>query len=384
MTNTWSWSPFGSENIQTNLDIELLKNEVGKHFPFYDVKYNLDTAAFFCRIDKETLEEKFESLRKSLKEKGLIPMLRYEKGENIIYVMKKKTRKERPVWVNYFLLIATIITTILTGSILVTENFDIWSMPNPMDVIKIENLFNGALLFALPLMSILIVHEMGHYYISKKHGISTSLPFFLPIPPILPSFNIGTFGALISSRDPMPDKKALFDVGIAGPLAGFMVAIPVTAIGIATAEIVPMAGIEAIPSGETIFGSSFLIDIFAAIILDIPEGFVIDMNPILFAGWVGLLITSLNLLPAGQLDGGHIFRAVLGNKQKYAGWVAIFIMILTGWWFFAFVIIFLMGMMHPPPLNDDTQLDLKRKMLFLVAIAILLLCYIPFPIYIAP
>jgi Zn-dependent protease len=383
MTNTWSWNPFNDSNTETNLDIEILKIEIGKHFPFYDLKYNLDTAAFFCRIDKDTLEEKFDLLRKSLKEKGYIPMLRYDKGEHIIYVMKKKKRKEKPIWVNYFLLIATIITTVLTGSILYIGNFDIWSMPNPMDVIRIENLFYGAVLFALPLMSILIVHEMGHYFISKKHGISTSLPYFLPIPPILPSFNIGTFGALISSRDPMPDKKALFDVGIAGPLAGFIVAIPVTAIGIATANIVPIS-IDSLQSGETVFGSSFLIDIFAAIILDIPKGFTIDMNPILFAGWVGLLITSLNLLPAGQLDGGHIFRAVLGEKQKYAGWIAIFIMILTGWWFFAFVIIFLMGMMHPPPLNDDTGLDPKRKMLFLVAIAILFLCYIPFPIYVAP
>ena len=217
----------------------------------------------------------------------------------------------------------------------------------------------------------------------NKHGISTSLPYFLPIPPILPSFNIGTFGALIHSRDPMPNKKALFDVGIAGPLAGFLVAIPITAIGIATADIVPIVSLNDLPAGEAIFGSSFLIDILSLGILDLPQGFTIDMNPILFAGWVGLLITSINLLPAGQLDGGHIFRAVLGEKQKYVGWIAIFIMIFTGWWFFAFIIIFMMGMLHPPPLNDDTELDFRRKMLFLVAIAILLLSFIPYPIYVA-
>jgi membrane-associated protease RseP (regulator of RpoE activity) len=223
---------------------------------------------------------------------------------------------------------------------------------------------------------------MGHYYISKKHGISTSLPFFLPIPPILPAFNIGTFGALISSREPMPDKKALFDVGFAGPLAGFIVAIPITVIGILTAEVVPIVSLSELPPGEAVFGSSLLIDLLLSFIRNIPEGFTIEMNPILFAGWVGLLITSLNLLPAGQLDGGHIFRAVLGDKQKYAGWAAIFIMIFTGWWFFAFIIIFLMGMMHPPPLNDETELDNKRRLLFIFAIIMLLLCYIPFPIYI--
>jgi membrane-associated protease RseP (regulator of RpoE activity) len=223
---------------------------------------------------------------------------------------------------------------------------------------------------------------MGHYFISKKHGIATSLPFFLPIPPILPSFNIGTFGALISSRDPMPNKKALFDVGISGPLAGFIVAIPVTAIGVFTAKVVPIVPLNLLPEGQAVFGSSILIDLLSHAIRDIPKGFTIDMNPILFAGWVGLLITSINLLPAGQLDGGHIFRAVLGEKQKYAGWIAVFIMILTGWWFFAFIIIFLMGMMHPPPLNDHTEVDIRRKLLFFVALIVLIICFIPFPIYV--
>ncbi len=381
MSNTWTWNPFEYSNNATNLDIELLKTEIGKLFPFYDVKYVKDTAAFFCRIDENMLEKKFDLLRKSLSNKGYIPILRYEQGEHIIYVTKKLKRKEKPVWINILLLVATIITTIITGSLLSLNHLDIWSMQNPMDIFKFENLLNGAVFFSLPLMSILIVHEMGHYFISKKHGISTSLPYFIPVPPIL-GFNIGTFGALISSRDPMPNKKALFDVGIAGPLAGFLVAIPVTMIGIATANIVPAIPFENLPEGQIVFGSSFLIDIMSKIIINLPEGYTTELNPILFAGWVGLLITSINLLPAGQLDGGHIFRAVLGNKQKYAGWIAIFIMILTGWWFFALIILFLMGTMHPPPLNDETEIDYKRKILFIFAIAILILCFIPTPIYI--
>ena len=141
MVDSWSWNPFGTSQNETNPNIELLKNEVGKHFPFYDMKYDLNTAAFFCRIDKELLEEKFDSLRKSLKEKGYIPMLRYEKGEHVIYVIKKPKRKKRSVWINIFLLIATIITTILTGSILYIGYSDIWNMPNAIDVFAIENLF---------------------------------------------------------------------------------------------------------------------------------------------------------------------------------------------------------------------------------------------------
>jgi membrane-associated protease RseP (regulator of RpoE activity) len=227
-------------------------------------------------------------------------------------------------------------------------------------------------------MSILFVHEMGHYYISKKHHLRTSLPFFIPIPPILPGFNIGTFGALISSSDPMPNRKALFDVGIAGPLAGFLVAIPVTIIGLLTSNVIPASSIG---QGETVLGSSLLFMVLTSVFTPVQSGFALDLNPIAFAGWIGLLITSINLLPAGQLDGGHIFRAVLGDKQKYAAWIAIFVMIFTGWIFFAILVMFMIGTMHPSPLNDDTKLDTKRKLLFFVAVAILLLCFIPYPLY---
>jgi len=371
------WSSYHQVDSEPRSDLELLKSEVGQRFPFYDMKYNAHTMAFFCRIDEGTLDENFNSLRLSLSEKGYIPMLRYVKGEHIIYVIRKSKKKEKPVWINISLLIATIITTSLTGSILHMGYNDIWNIPRIMDVFMPENLFNGILLFAFPLMSILFIHEMGHYYVSKKHGIATSLPFFIPIPPIMPSFNIGTFGALISSRDPMPNRKALFDVGISGPLAGFIVAVPVTIIGIMYSHPVPLMEPA---SGEIILGGSILFTYLSTYILNIPLGTPIDLSLIAFAGWVGLLITSINLLPAGQLDGGHIFRAFLGEKQKWAGWIAVMIMIFTGWFFFAIIIMFMMGMQHPPPLNDATPLDVRRKLLFFIAIIILVLCYIPYPI----
>ena len=371
------WNSYHQVDSEPRSDLELLKSEVGRHFPFYDMKYNAHTMAFFCRIDEGTLDENFNSLRLSLSDKGYIPMLRYVKGEHIIYVIRKSKKKEKPVWINISLLIATIITTSLTGSILHMGYNDIWNIPRIMDVFMPENLFNGILLFAFPLMSILFVHEMGHYFTSKKHGIATSLPFFIPIPPIMPSFNIGTFGALISSRDPMPNRKALFDVGISGPIAGFIVAVPVTIIGIMYSHPAPLMEPA---SGEIILGGSILFTYLSTYILNIPLGTPIDLSLIAFAGWVGLLITSINLLPAGQLDGGHIFRAFLGEKQKWAGWIAVMIMIFTGWFFFAIIIMFMMGMQHPPPLNDATPLDMKRKLLFFIAIVILIVCYIPYPI----
>ena len=368
------WNSYHQVDSEPRSDLELLKSEVGRHFPFYDMKYNAHTMAFFCRIDEGTLDENFDSLRLSLSDKGYIPMLRYVKGEHIIYVIRKSKKKEKPVWINISLLIATIVTASLTGSILHMGYNDIWNIPRIMDVFMPENLFNGILLFAFPLMSILFIHEMGHYYVSKKHGIATSLPFFIPIPPVMPSFNIGTFGALISSRDPMPNRKALFDVGISGPIAGFIVAVPVTIIGIMYSHPAPLTEPVA---GEIILGGSILFTYLSTYILNIPLGAPIDLSLIAFAGWVGLLITSINLLPAGQLDGGHIFRAFLGEKQKWAGWIAVMIMVFTGWFFFAII---MMGMQHPPPLNDATPLDMRRKLLFFIAIIILVLCYIPYPI----
>ncbi|RLF60183.1 MAG: site-2 protease family protein [Thermoplasmata archaeon] len=377
MNQTWNFSVNNSQKRNENVDIEFIKQEIGQRFPFYDMRIMDQTLAFYCTIDSANVDSLFDDLRKILSQKGYVSFLRHERGEDIIYVTKKPFRKEKSIWINIILLIATIITTMITGSLLHIGVSDLQSLENIWSVLYPENLLFGTFYFSFPLLSILFIHEMGHYFISKKHGIHTSLPFFLPIPPIVPGFNIGTFGALISSHDPMPNKKALFDVGISGPLAGFIVAIPVTIIGLITSDLVAVGSIV---SGETILGSSLLFELLTSIFVTIPEGFALTLNPIAFAGWIGLLITSINLLPAGQLDGGHIFRAIFGDKQKYAGWIAVFIMVFTGWIFFAFIIILLIGMNHPPPLNDEGSLDLKRKLLFIVAVAILILCFIPYPI----
>jgi len=377
MNQTWSFSVNNSRTRNENVDIELIKQEIGQRFPFYDMRIMGQNLAFYCTIDSANIDSLFDDLRKILSQKGYVSFLRHEHGEDIIYVTKKPFRKEKSIWINVILLIATIITTMITGSLLHIGVSDLQSLEYAWSVLYPENLFFGTVYFSFPLLSILFIHEMGHYFTSKKHGIHTSLPFFLPIPPIVPGFNIGTFGALISSHDPMPNKKALFDVGISGPLAGFIVAIPVTIIGLITSDVV---SVDSIITGETILGSSLLFELLSSIFVTIPEGFALTLNPIAFAGWIGLLITSINLLPAGQLDGGHIFRAIFGDKQKYAGWIAVFIMIFTGWIFFAFIIILLIGMNHPPPLNDEGSLDFKRKILFVVAVSILILCFIPYPI----
>jgi len=363
---------FDTTSLPTELDIEPLKREVGQYFPFYDVKFNLKTAAFFCRIDQESLGEKFDSLRKSLKEKGYIPMIRYEKGEHVIYIIKKPKRKTKPVWINYLLLVVTIFTTTLAGALQ-------WVSIKEAEFIEILSpyyLLNGFIFFSIPLLLILGIHEMGHYFASKKHNLDASLPFFIPLPP---PFILGTFGAIISTREPIPDRKTLLDVGVAGPLCGFLVAIPVCIVGLFLVQQNP---IIIPPSEEGIMIIYPLLLQGMSNFFTIPQNAV--MHPTLFAGWVGLFLTAINLLPVGQLDGGHIARALLKDKHEYASWgVIIIVMGLglfnTGFFMLAIIILLFIGTQHSPPLNELTSLDIRRKLVGILALIVFVLCFAPFP-----
>lgn len=367
------WNSFEQTAVEPPFDLELLQREVGQRFPFYDMKSNLNTVAFFCRIDEETLEEKFESLRLTLLEKRYIPMIKQERGEYIIYIVKKpKGKKQKPIWVNIILLIATVFTTALAGSL---QWVDI-DQVDWMNMISPDYLWQGFLFFSIPLLLILGVHEMGHYYASKKHHVDASLPYFIPLPP---PFLLGTFGALISTREPIPDRKALIDIGSAGPLCGFLVAIPVSLVGfyLMQQNPIPMptngAGIILLPP---------LLLQWMQGLFSIPDNFVI--HPTLFAGWVGIFLTAVNLLPTGQLDGGHVARAVLKEKHKYISWVVIFVLaglsfFYSGWLMFAIIILLFIGTQHQPPLNEITRLDTKRKLLGLVILVIFILSFAPIP-----
>ncbi len=359
--------------VKPPFDLELLQREVGQRFPFYDMKSNINTVAFFCRIDEETLEEKFESLRLSLLEKNYIPMIKYEHGEYIIYVVKKpESKKRRSIWVNIILLVATVFTTTLAGAL---QWVDI-DQVDWMNLFSFQYLWQGFIFFSIPLMLILGVHEMGHYYASKKHHVDASLPYFIPLPP---PFLLGTFGALISTREPIPNRKALLDIGIAGPLCGFLVAIPISLIGFFLMQQQPLP----IPSGgANISLIPPLLLQWMQNLFSMSGNYVI--HPTLFAGWVGIFLTAVNLLPAGQLDGGHVARAILKEKHKYISWVVIFVLaglsfFYTGWLMFAIIILLFIGTQHQPPLNEITPLDSRRKLLGLIILIIFILSFAPIP-----
>jgi len=368
-----AWNNFEQPSVEPPFDLELLQREVGQRFPFYDMKSNINTVAFFCRIDEDTLEEKFESLRLTLLEKNYIPMIRSEHGEYILYIIKKpQVKKHWSVWVNVALLIATVFTTTLAGTL---QWVDI-DRVDWLNMLTFHYLWQGFVFFSVPLMLILGVHEMGHYYASKKHQVDASLPYFIPLPP---PFLLGTFGALISTREPIPDRKALLDIGIAGPLCGFLIAIPVSLIGFLLMQQQPLpTPVE----GTTVFLNPPLLLFWMQNLFSLSGNYTI--HPTLFAGWVGIFLTAVNLLPAGQLDGGHVARAVLKDKHKYLSWIVIFVLatlsfFYTGWLMFAIIILLFIGTQHQPPLNEITPLDTRRKLLGLLILIIFILSFAPIP-----
>lgn len=354
-------------------EIEYLQSIVGKYFPIYKTEVEYDIVSFYIRIfSLNELNTDFDKLRREMVPQNYIPFLQEEGGEHIIRVKKQEKQKFRGIKTNIALLLVTLSTALIAGIFQ-------WSMYSPDGAFfSLNNLVNGAIYFTFPLLTILSVHEMGHYFMARHHNIKASLPFFIPAPPPL-----GTLGAAISIREPIPDNKSLLDLGVAGPIAGFIVAIPVSIIGLWLATTSP----QPIPTDIefTVFQINFPLILIAMTRL-FPWAENIAMHPTLFAGWVGFLVTGLNLLPAGQLDGGHIVRSLLGEKAKYASYIAVAFLVIVGvwkyvgWLIFAFFILFLVGLKHPPPLNDITKLTPKRKVIGVFAIIMLLICFNPIPL----
>jgi membrane-associated protease RseP (regulator of RpoE activity) len=240
--------------------------------------------------------------------------------------------------------------------------------------------------FSLSLLFILLCHEMGHYIACRLYKVHATLPFFLPTPPMIGP--AGTFGAFIKILSPMPSRRAVFDIGVAGPIAGFIALIPVALLGLATMRTLPVVQNTDL-QGALVFSDPLLMRLFALLIgIDLSSSVG---NAFYFAAWVGLLVTALNLIPSGQLDGGHAIYAVFGEKVHYwTGRIAFAVMAtlsVLGLYFFnspsGFLIAIILGVMmrvrHPRP-YDESPLDKKRKAIALLTLVIFILCFVPFPI----
>jgi hypothetical protein len=364
-------------------EIEDLKRKIGRFFTVYEVHVGLDAVAFHLRVNEETLEENFENLRNLLKPE-YIPVLTYEGGEHILFVTRKPKVKYKGTRVNLILLIITIFTTTIAGSSLwlsydtVRQGLSVSEIDVLASLFSPSNLFFGALFFSLPLLLILGTHETSHYIMAKKHGVAASLPFFIPMAPPL-----GTLGAVISMREPIPNKKALIDIGAAGPIGGLLIAIPVTIVGLFLTDLYSVSAQSTEPGGMILYNPILIIGLGSLL----PTEGNLLAHPTFFAGWVGILVTALNLLPAGQLDGGHIVRALFGKNARTIGIATVVIMLFLGLYFnyfgYVFLIIIIMvlggGLSHPPPLNDITKLDKRRVMVGVLAMVIFVVSFHPAP-----
>ena len=359
-------------------EIERIRSMVAQYFPVYETRITPQSLLLLVHADPSTLEERFDRLRQEMWGKYYVPQIRSELDHHVIEVVRRPVRTTWTNVTNAILLVLTLVTTMAAGAFL-------WLAYVGGSSLSGADFLYGGLTFALPLMAILGLHELAHYVVARHHHVEASLPYFIPVPP--PFLLFGTFGAFISLREPIPSKKALLDIGAAGPLAGFVVSIPVTLLGMFLSAHSPVLSVTncgpsvaGVSYGNLLFGVSLF---WEALGLFVPVTFA-NLHPVALAGWVGLLVTAINLLPAGQLDGGHVFRALLGDRARFVSYGAVAILfglgfLYPGWFIFA-LLIFVLGVRHPPPLNDISPLDAKRWALGLFAAAILVTGFVIIPI----
>jgi membrane-associated protease RseP (regulator of RpoE activity) len=306
--------------------------------------------------------------------------------------------------INIILFIATLFTTTFAGALMEADP----SVP-------FFSQFHKGLPFSLTLITILLFHEFGHYFTAKKHRVEATLPYFIPAPP---PFLVGTFGAVIKMRSPLYSKKSLFDIGVTGPLAGVVVAVPAIIFGLRLSEIRAVSELR----GGLALGSSLLFSFLSKITVgNVPDNHDIILHPIAFAGWFGLLVTMFNLLPVGQLDGGHIAYAVLGHywHRKIASAILplllflgilpipqiLFMLIIPsgmrdlewvlyvqqwlewlagyGWigWLIWYVLLrSVIKVVHPPTIDDALPLGKGRKLIGWIALVLFVLTFTPVPL----
>ncbi|HTT65423.1 MAG TPA: site-2 protease family protein [Bryobacteraceae bacterium] len=283
-------------------------------------------------------------------------------------------------WLHGLLFLLTLLSTTLVGSSLQSDfdrnlPFDVahylyafvnvWSHPG---------LILEGLPFSLTLLTILLAHEAGHYLACLYYGVDASLPYFLPAPTLM-----GTFGAFIRIRSAIYSKRVLFDIGVAGPLAGFVFLMPALAVGVAFSKVIP--GIA--HAGDIQFGTPGLLWILQEAIFPGVRSADLYLHPVARAAWIGILATALNLLPIGQLDGGHILYALAGDRHKLLSKIFIAALIPLGflwwpWWLWA-VVLFFLARRHPV-IVDPAGISTGRKWLALAALIIFLLCFTAAPV----
>lgn len=354
-------------------------------------------------------EKAYAALSGELNHYKITALFLEEKREQIIQLMPAlpKPKKSNP-WVNLIFFVLTLLSMLMAGVLYG------YNGPEPTDAagyfnLVWQNLGSGAP-FAVSLLAILLAHEFGHYLAARYHKTEVSLPYFLPFP-----FSpFGTLGAFIQLKEPPRNKRILLDIGIAGPLAGLMLAIPVLLIGLSLSEVSRIPDFlragqafslegnsilyllakylvhgQWLPSPASYGGISPILYWLRYVFTGLPApigGMDVMLNPIAWAGWAGLLVTALNLIPAGQLDGGHVLYSLFGKNARFilplilAG-LAVLGFFWQGWWLWVFLIL-LLGSSHAQPLDQITKLDAGRTALAIFGLIVFILVFVPIPLQI--
>jgi hypothetical protein len=384
-------------------ETEVLTNLVARVFRVDDVTSEDPRKGFFLRYRGQLLDEDtaslYDRLADSLSPYSIIPLFKIEDDRQVIYLAPKPPEpKKDKISTNIILFVLTVISVMLAGA--QPEG----SFPADFGG-QMLMLFKSILTgwpFAVSLLGILLAHEFGHYFMSRYHKTPATLPYFIPLPPPLGLF--GTMGAAIIMRGIPKNKRTLFDIGVAGPIAGLVVAIPVLFLGLSLSK---LGTVQADPNGF-IEGNS-LIYLFAKFVMfgkllpspAVPQGFLywvkyfftgqpapiggvdVFIHPVAFAAWAGLLVTALNLIPAGTLDGGHVIYGLFGNKARKAFPFIVGLLIVggyfwNGWWLWA-IILYWLGRVNAEPLDQITTLDPPRRLLGFAMIIVFFLVLAPVP-----
>jgi membrane-associated protease RseP (regulator of RpoE activity) len=324
----------------------------------------------------------FDELRSRFERHDFTPAIREEEGEVSLIAMPYVFDPPPSNWViNLILLVATIVSTLLVAAVgEIAANSPVELGLIEIYTAALKNLWLG-LPFSATLMLILGAHELGHYFAARYHKVPVSLPYFIPMPFSI----IGTMGAFIRLKAPIKNRRALLDIGAAGPLAGFVFAVPILLIGLATSEttLLPASG------GYTLEGNSILYALMKVVVFGrfLPNGTEdVLLNQVAWAGWVGLLVTALNLIPLGQLDGGHIAYVLFGRRAKILFWpvilalVALTLLASTPTWAIWIVLLFFLGRRYAEPLDDVTELDGRRRVIAIFTLALFILVFVPNPL----
>ncbi|AIU70384.1 metalloprotease [Thermococcus eurythermalis] len=346
---------------------------------FYNLRFaGFDGRVFVFEVD-EILESNFEVVLSEMEKLGYWCALKKRHGKVLLLVFPAGEVKPDNRWLPWVFLLATLVTTFFSGYLLALNYIgvlDYYNLPG------MRNPYLIALSFSASVMAILGTHELGHKIAAAYHGVRATMPYFIPFPFSL----IGTLGAVIRVKSPLPTRNAAIDLGASGPIAGFLVALPVTAIGLKLSVVVPPEMVPA-TEGGVYFGTNLLFELMTKAVLGIPEDYVIFLHPIAMAGWVGLLVTFLNLIPVAQLDGGHILRAFISERaHRIVTYAAAFILIgmsylWSGWFIWGLLVLFIGSAGNPGALDEVSPISRTRILLAVLVAVIFVLTATPVPIW---